>query len=195
MSEVLERLVRRLVRHWASSCDGAGADAGMRWGLRRGRAPHGQTYSTGMRPAWASEWAHRPGGRPIREANGVELPVMADLVDRGVVAASERLLTQAGQRYARCPEVGHRAYRWVGGRSAHGVEGVDDALTEVAVVRSTGPTQAGPAVVGARRPCRRPAAGSSRPSGPASTSGWTDFIRASTPATCGEAIDVPLLVP
>ena len=25
--------------------------------------------------------------------------------------------------------------------------------------------------------------------------GWTDFIRASTPATCGEAIEVPLLVP
>ena len=33
-------------------------------------------------------WAHRPGGRTIREANGVELPVMADLVYRGVVAAS-----------------------------------------------------------------------------------------------------------
>jgi 1-acyl-sn-glycerol-3-phosphate acyltransferase len=41
-----------------------------------------------MRVAWASEWSHRPGGRAIREANGVELPVMADLVYRGVVAMS-----------------------------------------------------------------------------------------------------------
>ena len=36
VSEVLEGLVGRLVRHWASSCDGAGGDAGMRGGWRRG---------------------------------------------------------------------------------------------------------------------------------------------------------------
>ena len=88
----------RLVRHWASSCDGAGGDAGMRGGWRRGATPALPTYSTGRRVARASEWPHRPGGRPIREANGVELQGMADLVYRCVIAASRAVFRGLGLR-------------------------------------------------------------------------------------------------
>ena len=70
-------------------CVGAGGGA---------RTPALPTYSTGMRTARASEWPHRPGGRAIREANGVELLGVSDLVYRCVIAASRAVFRGLGLR-------------------------------------------------------------------------------------------------
>jgi 1-acyl-sn-glycerol-3-phosphate acyltransferase len=51
-----------------------------------------------VRVAQASEWPHRPGGRAIREANGVELQGVGDLVYRCVIAASRAAFRGLGLR-------------------------------------------------------------------------------------------------
>ena len=51
-----------------------------------------------MRGARASEWPHGPVGRPIREASGLELLDVGDLVYRGVIAVSRAAFRGLGLR-------------------------------------------------------------------------------------------------
>ena len=69
VSEVLEGLLGRLVRHWASSCDGAGADAGTRVVGWEARTPHCQP--TQRVCGWRGQvggFTDRSGGRSVRRA-------------------------------------------------------------------------------------------------------------------------------